>query len=113
MQAAVSSNGAAPPDASANGSLPAAHLNGDHPAADDPELSIVVPVWSRTPELAEMAARTIERVWEVARIPTEVIVIDNGSPFERPIRRAGAPLPGRTVVSRLPGTPGSRLARAT
>ena len=27
-----------------------------------------------------MAARTIDRVWEVARLPTEVIVIDNGSP---------------------------------
>ena len=55
------------------------------PATRLPELSIVVPVWSRTPELAEMAARTLERVWEVARLPTEVIVIDNGSPVERPL----------------------------
>src|SRR5687767_12087358 len=52
VQAAVASNGTAPPDASANGPLPAAHLNGDQPAAEDPQLSIVVPVWSRTPELA-------------------------------------------------------------
>ena len=27
-----------------------------------------------------MAERTIERIWEVARIPTEVVVVDNGSP---------------------------------
>ena len=82
--AVVSSNGAAPPDAGVIDSLPAARSNGDHPGAEDPKLSIVVPVWSRTPELADMAARTIERVWEVARIPTELIVIDNGSPCERP-----------------------------
>ena len=32
-----------------------------------------------------MAERTLERVWEVARLQTEVIVIDNGSPVERPL----------------------------
>jgi glycosyltransferase involved in cell wall biosynthesis len=47
-----------------------------------PLISISLPVWSRTPALAEMARETIERVWEVARLPTEVIVVDNGSPFE-------------------------------
>lgn len=54
-------------------------------AADEPQvpvLSVVIPVWSVTPELAEMAARTIERLWEVASLPTEVIVIDNGSPHK-------------------------------
>lgn len=50
----------------------------------EPLLSITIPVWSRTPELAEMARRTIERIWEVARIPTEVVVVDNGSPFDAP-----------------------------
>jgi glycosyltransferase involved in cell wall biosynthesis len=48
-------------------------------------LSVTIPVWSRTPELAEMAQRTIERVWEVARIPTEIVVIDNGSPYPVPL----------------------------
>jgi GT2 family glycosyltransferase/glycosyltransferase involved in cell wall biosynthesis len=52
--------------------------------AVDPLLSITIPVWSRTPELADMARRTIERIWEVARIPTEVVVVDNGSPFVTP-----------------------------
>lgn len=45
-----------------------------------PVLSVVVPVWSVTPELAEMAARTLERVREVAAVPTEIVVVDNGSP---------------------------------
>ncbi len=94
VQAAAPVNRAATPEMSANGAVPSesstngpvahtSHANGGDPGAEDPELSIVVPVWSRTPELAEMAARTIERVWEVARIPSEVIVIDNGSPVER------------------------------
>ncbi len=48
-------------------------------------LSVTIPVWSRTPELAEMARSTIARVWEVARIPTEIVVVDNGSPFEIPL----------------------------
>jgi glycosyltransferase involved in cell wall biosynthesis len=50
-----------------------------------PQLSVTIPVWSRTPELADMARRTIERVWEVARVPTEVVVVDNGSPVEIPL----------------------------
>jgi GT2 family glycosyltransferase/glycosyltransferase involved in cell wall biosynthesis len=49
------------------------------------QLSVTIPVWSRTPDLADMARRTIERVWEVARVPTEVVVIDNGSPVEVPL----------------------------
>jgi GT2 family glycosyltransferase len=32
-----------------------------------------------------MAAATIDRVWEVARLPTEVVVIDNGSPVTVPL----------------------------
>ena len=51
-------------------------------AGGEPRLSITIPVWSRSPELAAMARSTIERIWEVARIPTEVVVVDNGSPFE-------------------------------
>ena len=54
-------------------------------AAGEPELTITIPVWSRTPELAAMAQRTIERIWEVARVPTEIVVIDNGSPHEAPL----------------------------
>ena len=55
----------------------------DAPA--DPLLSISIPVWSRTPELADMAKATIDRIWELARIPTEVIAIDNGSPYQVPL----------------------------
>lgn len=51
----------------------------------EPVLSITIPVWSRTPALAEMAKSTIERIWQVARLPTEVIVVDNGSPVEIPL----------------------------
>ncbi len=51
----------------------------------EPLLSIAIPVWSRTPDLADMARRTIERIWEVARIPTEVVVVDNGSPHTTPL----------------------------
>ena len=54
-------------------------------ARRDPQLSISLPVWSRSPELAEMAKSTIERIWEVARVPTEVVVVDNGSPVEIPL----------------------------
>lgn len=54
-------------------------------AASEPLVSITIPVWSRTPALAEMAQRTIERIWEVARVPTEVVVVDNGSPYEVPL----------------------------
>lgn len=51
-----------------------------------PELSVAMPVWSRTEELAEMAAETVDRVWEVARVATEVVIVDNGSPVPKPMR---------------------------
>jgi glycosyltransferase involved in cell wall biosynthesis len=54
-------------------------------AAAEPKLTITIPVWSRTPELAAMAQRTIDRIWDVARVPTEIVVIDNGSPHEVPL----------------------------
>jgi glycosyltransferase involved in cell wall biosynthesis len=54
-------------------------------AGGPPQLGVTIPVWSRTPDLADMARRTIDRVWEVARVPTEVVVIDNGSPVEVPL----------------------------
>ena len=41
-----------------------------------------------------MARRTIERVWEVARVPTEVVVVDNGSPRRGSAARPRLPLPG-------------------
>ncbi|MGI9604126.1 MAG: glycosyltransferase [Acidimicrobiales bacterium] len=55
----------------------------DAPA--EPLLSISIPVWSRSPELAEMVKQTIDRIWAVSRVPTEVLAIDNGSPFEVPL----------------------------
>ena len=54
-------------------------------AGQPAQLSVTLPVWSRTPELADMARRTIERVWEVARVATEVVVVDNGSPVCPPL----------------------------
>ena len=51
--------------------------------ADAPAFTVTMPIWNRTAELAEMAERTVERVWEVSRIPTEVVVVDNGSPVQR------------------------------
>ena len=81
------------------------------PRDEAPELSIVVPVWSRTPELAEMAARTLERVWEVARLSTEVIVIDNGSPVERPLPARVHRFPENRGVATAWNT-GIQLARA-
>ena len=66
------------------------------------ELSVVVPVWSMTPELAEMAARTVARIQQVATLPTEVIVVDNGSPHKRAVRRRD-PRRARTQRGRRPG----------
>jgi glycosyltransferase involved in cell wall biosynthesis len=54
-------------------------------APETPVLSISIPVWSTSNELAEMARRTIERIWDVARVPTEVIAVDNGSPHQVPL----------------------------
>ncbi|MGN6608330.1 MAG: glycosyltransferase [Jatrophihabitans sp.] len=48
-----------------------------------PQLTVTIPVWSRTPELADMAVATIERLRANARLATEIVVIDNGSPHER------------------------------
>lgn len=48
-----------------------------------PVLTVTLPVWSRTEELADMAERTVARLHEVARVPTEVLVVDNGSPHQR------------------------------
>jgi glycosyltransferase involved in cell wall biosynthesis len=58
------------------------HDGSPEDAGRPPQLSVTIPVWSRTPGLADLARRTIERVWEVARVPTEVVVVDNGSPVE-------------------------------
>src|SRR5262249_23964211 len=65
-------------------------LAADAPAPT-PELSVVIPVWSTTPELAEMASRTVTRVQQVATLTTEVIVVDNGSPHR-------TPFPGAVLV---------------
>jgi hypothetical protein len=82
---APSPNGSSAAVPHENGASAAPSQGGSDAEDEVPQLSIVVPVWSRTPELAEMAVRTLERVWEVARLSTEVIVIDNGSPVERPL----------------------------
>jgi len=55
-------------------------------ASDQPVLSITLPVWSRSEKLARMVEETVERIWEVARVPTEVVAIDNGSDFESKLK---------------------------
>lgn len=76
-----SSAGEQQPAATAPASEAAAPLAPEHTQRSaQPELSIVVPVWSVTPELADMAASTIARLREVAVLRSEIIVIDNGSP---------------------------------
>ena len=55
-------------------------------ASDEPVLSITLPVWSRSPKLARMVEKTVERIWEVARVPTEVVAIDNGSDHESQLK---------------------------
>jgi glycosyltransferase involved in cell wall biosynthesis len=80
-------SGALPPTPAPSGGPGPGLVHDGSPGADDgpPQLSVVIPVWSRTAELADMARRTIERVWEVSRVPTEVVVVDNGSPVEIPL----------------------------
>jgi GT2 family glycosyltransferase len=78
-----------PPPLRRESARPKAVAVGDGNGHDDseaPTLTVTMPVWSRTPELAEMAIRTIDRMWEVARLPTEMVVIDNGSPEQRQMR---------------------------
>jgi glycosyltransferase involved in cell wall biosynthesis len=77
----------------------------------EPLLSITVPVWSRTPALAAMAQATIDRIWEVARIPTEVVVVDNGSPYEVPLAARVHRYPENKGVATGWNT-GIRLSRA-
>ncbi len=48
-----------------------------------PELSVVIPVWSRTPELADMAQKAIRQCRKNAQVATEIIVIENDSPVRR------------------------------
>ncbi|MDW3220223.1 MAG: glycosyltransferase [Acidimicrobiales bacterium] len=55
-------------------------------ASDEPLLSITLPVWSRSEKLARMVEKTVDRIWEVSRIPTEVVAIDNGSDFESELK---------------------------
>ena len=102
--------GHAAPSATGGSMVAAASANGSQ-GDDAPVLSITVPVWSRTPELAEMAARTLERVWEVARLPIEVIVVDNGSPVERPLPARVHRFPDNRGVATAWNT-GIQLARA-
>jgi glycosyltransferase involved in cell wall biosynthesis len=61
----------------------AAATGGRRTRRSRPALTVTMPVWSRTPDLADMAQRTVQRIRDVARLDTEVIVVDNGSPHER------------------------------
>jgi glycosyltransferase involved in cell wall biosynthesis len=78
---------------------------------DRPDLTVTIPVWSRTAELAAMAQATIARVREVASMPTEVIVIDNGSPYGCELRADVHRFPRNEGVS-VAWNAGIRLARA-
>lgn len=44
-------------------------------------ISIIIPVWNVTEDLAQMTKENIEQIWQVSKVQTEVLVIDNGSPF--------------------------------
>lgn len=46
---------------------------------EQPMLTVTMPVWSRSDALAEMARDTLQRVLDVATMPTEIVVVDNGS----------------------------------
>lgn len=49
-------------------------------------ISIIIPVWNVTKDLAQMTKENIEQIWKVQQIRTEVIVIDNGSPYTEPYK---------------------------
>lgn len=66
-----------------SGAQPTALSGGAGEHGPAPELTVTLPVWSRTVELADMAERTIDRLWQVAALDIEVVVIDNGSPHQR------------------------------
>lgn len=51
-----------------------------------PMLSVIIPVWDMTPQRADLTEKVVNRVWEVATIPTEVIVVDNGSAHRRNLK---------------------------
>ena len=95
--------------------------NGNAASATDagseaPELTVTMPIWSKTEELGVMATRTIERVRDVARLRTEIIVIDNGSPVETDWRwPTGSSRSRRTGASGRHGTrePRRRLRRCS
>ena len=46
-------------------------------------LSILIPVWNVTPELADMTERNLVLLKERTTLAHEVIVVDNGSPYKR------------------------------
>jgi glycosyltransferase involved in cell wall biosynthesis len=71
-------HGSTPSPASFEGTTSGPRSTGSH------ELTVVVPVWSRTPALADVADRTIARLRSVAGLSTEIIVVDNGSRYTRP-----------------------------
>ena len=48
--------------------------------------SVIIPVWDMTPQRADLTERVVNRLWEVASIPMEVIVIDNGSAHRRNLK---------------------------
>lgn len=62
--------------------MQAAQSSGD--PGERPLLSIVMPIWNVSDDLAEMTARNIERIWDVRQMDVEIIVVDNGSTHERP-----------------------------
>jgi glycosyltransferase involved in cell wall biosynthesis len=53
-------------------------------------LSIIMPVWSVTPELATLAYANLQAIRDVAYVPTEVIVVDNGSPHSLPLHNVSS-----------------------
>lgn len=44
-------------------------------------LSVIVPVWNNTPELARMTEDNLDTLNKLKSVPTQLDIIDNGSPY--------------------------------
>jgi len=76
-----------------------------------PLVSVLIPAWNSTPDLARMTASNLERIWQVANVPLEVVVIDNGSRFQEPYRASRIVTFGTNRGVACAWNEGARIAR--